>query len=75
MEPIVYGLKTRYVDCVDWERVNFHSRNPWHELIAPHASPEFALLDSSKQIIYRWFGRTAEDDFTVILDPLCEGKD
>ena len=55
------------------ERVNFHKWTSWHELIYPQASPEFALLDSSKEIIYRWFGVTEEEDFAALLDPLCGG--
>ena len=73
MEPIVYGLKKKYALCIKLERVNFHQWTDWHELIYPLASPEFALLDSSKQILYRWFGVVEEEDFAAVLDPLCSG--
>ena len=53
------------------ERVNFHDQTSLHELIDPLATPEFALLDSSKEIIYRWFGFTEEEEFAAVLDPLC----
>ena len=55
------------------ERVNFHAQTPWHDLLFPIGSPEFALLDSSKQILYRWFGYTDAEEFTKLLDPLCTG--
>ena len=55
------------------ERVNFHEHTPWHDLLFPLASPEFALLDSSKRIIYRWFGYTEESEFATVFDPLCGG--
>jgi len=71
MEPIVHGIQKRYRGCITLERVNFHAETPWHELIYPIGSPEFALLDSSKNIIYRWFGVTEADEFAEILDPLC----
>jgi len=73
MEPIVNGLKKKYKSCMTLERVNFHQWTPWHDLIYPLASPEFALLDSSKQIIYRWFGVTEEEEFSDVLNPLCSG--
>ena len=53
------------------ERVNLHQHTAWHELLFPSGSPEFALLDSEEQIIYRWIGFTEEEEFTVVLDPLC----
>ena len=71
MEPIVYGLKNKYASCMTLERVNFHQWTLWHELINPLATPEFALLDSSKQVLHRWFGFTEEDEFAALLDPLC----
>ncbi len=71
MQPIVNGLKTKYSSCMTLERVNFHERTSWHELLLPLASPEFALLDSSKQVIHRWFGVTDEEEFSALLDPLC----
>jgi hypothetical protein len=73
MAPIVHGLKTKYSSCMKIERVNFHHRTPWHELIFPVGSPEFALLDSDEQIIYLWLGFTEEEEFTAVLDPLCSG--
>jgi len=71
MQPIVNGLEKKYGSCMTLERVNFHERTSWHELLYPLASPEFALLDSSKQIIHRWSGVTEEEDFAVVLEPLC----
>ena len=71
MIPIVNGLKKKYAACMKLERVNFHERTSWHELISPLASPEFALLDSSKQILQRWLGVVEEEEFTAVLDPLC----
>jgi hypothetical protein len=51
--------------------VNFHKQSAWHELLFPIGSPEFALLTSSKEIIYRWFGVVEPEEFAEILDPLC----
>ena len=73
MVPIVHGLKKKYNSCMTVERVNFHARTSWHELILPAGSPEFALLDSAKQIIERWFGFTEQEEFAAVLDPLCSG--
>ena len=73
MQPIVHGLKDKYSSCMRVERATFHQHTPWHDLILPLASPEFALLDPSLKIIYRWFGVIDEEDFAVILDPLCSG--
>ena len=53
------------------ERVNYHEWTAWHELLFPLASPEFALLDSSKQVLYRWFGVVPKEEFSAVLDPLC----
>jgi len=71
MEPIVHGLEKKYSSCMSVKRVNFHARSDWHELLTPLASPEFALLDSSKQLIQRWFGVTEKEEFAAVLDPLC----
>jgi hypothetical protein len=71
MQPIVNGLKTKYASCMTLERVNFHQPTEWHELIYPLSTPEFALLDSSKQVLHRWFGVTEEEEFSALLDPLC----
>ena len=71
MDPIVHGIQKRYRGCIKLERVNFHTESPWHELLFPLGSPEFALLDSSKTIIQRWFGLTEEEEFSAVLDPLC----
>lgn len=73
MEPIVNGIKKKYSSCMKVERVNFHDQTPWHELLFPIGSPEFALLDSSQQILHRWFGYTDAKEFTDLLDPLCIG--
>jgi len=71
MVPIVNGIKKKYSSCMKLERVNFHDRTAWHELLSPVASPEFALLDSSKKVLYRWFGVISADEFSAVLDPLC----
>jgi hypothetical protein len=71
MEPIVHGLKDKYSSCMNLQRVNFHAHSTWHELLTPIGSPEFVLLDSSKEVIQRWFGVTEEEEFTAVLDPLC----
>jgi hypothetical protein len=54
-------------------RVNFHDHTSWHDFLFPFGSPEFALLDSSPKILYRWFGVTEEMEFAQILNPLCGG--
>ena len=71
MEPIVDGITKRYKGCMKLERVNYHSNTSWHELLFPIGSPEFDLLDASKNIIYRWAGYTETEEFTQIMDPLC----
>ena len=71
MDPIVDGIQKKYRGCIKLERVNYHKESPWHELLFPVGTPEFALLDSSKEVIYRWFGLTDAEEFEEILDPLC----
>ena len=71
MDPIVNGIKKKYNQCMKLERVNFHASTPWHELLAPIGSPEFALLDASKKVLYRWFGAIPTEEFSAVLDPLC----
>jgi hypothetical protein len=73
MDPIVRGLTKKYASCIKLERVNYHAQTEWHELIFPVASPEFTLLSSSKEIIYRWSGLTEAEEFSKILDPFCRG--
>jgi hypothetical protein len=73
MDPIVNGLKKRYKHCMKLERVNYHDWTTWHDLLFPLGSPEFALLDSAKQLIYRWFGVISVEEFSEVLDPLCFG--
>ena len=73
MEPIVRGLKKKYSSCMRLERVNYHEWTSWHDLLFPFGSPEFVLLDSSGQVLFRWFGLTTEEEFSVVLDPLCSG--
>ena len=53
------------------ERVNFNSKTRWHELIGPIGSPEFVLLDSSNQIIYRWIGLTEKEEFPQVMNSVC----
>lgn len=71
MEPIVYGLKKNYSSCMIMQRVNFHTSSEWKDLLSPIGTPEFVLLNSSKEIIYRWFGYTEAEEFASVLDPLC----
>lgn len=71
MEPIVYGLKDKYSSCMIMQRVYFHAESDWKELLSPIGTPEFVLLRASKEIIYRWFGITEEQEFASVLDPLC----
>jgi hypothetical protein len=71
MDPIVDGIQKKYRGCIKLERVNYHKESPWHEMLFPVGTPEFALLDSSKDVIYRWFGLTDAEEFAEILDPLC----
>lgn len=72
MVPIVNGLEKKYTSCMQFEQVNFHDRTPWHDLLSPMGSPEFVLLTASQDVIHRWFGFTAEDEFSAVLDPLCD---
>jgi hypothetical protein len=71
MQPIVDGLRSSYESCLQVERVNFHARSDWHELLFPIGSPEFVLLDSDHAEIHRWFGVTEAQEFTEVLDSLC----
>jgi hypothetical protein len=71
MEPIVHGLEDQYSSCMSMKRVNFHAKSAWRELLSPIGTPEFVLLDSSEEIIYRWFGVTEAEEFAAVLDPLC----
>jgi hypothetical protein len=71
MDPIVHGIKEKYSQCMQMEQVNYHQHTPWHDLIYPLAAPEFALLDSSNEVLHRWFGVTDEEEFSAVIDPLC----
>jgi hypothetical protein len=71
MEPIVHGLEDKYGSCMSMQRVNFHAKSMWRDLLSPIGTPEFVLLDSSEEIIHRWFGVTEADEFAAVLDPLC----
>ena len=73
MQPVVNGIKKQYRACLKVERVNFHAKTPWHELIVPIGSPEFALLDSSDNIMRRWIGFTEKEEFVEVLGALCGG--
>jgi len=73
MQPIVNGIKNEFKYCLQFERVNFHSETYWSILLSPIGTPEFALLDSSKNILYRWIGYTEKEEFDTILKPLCAG--
>lgn len=71
MEPIVHGLEDKYSSCMSMKRVNFHAASTWRELLSPIGTPEFVLLNSAEEIIYRWFGVTETEEFAAVLDPLC----
>jgi len=73
MDPIVNGIRKKYEGCMRVEHTNFHQWSDWHELIYPVGSPEFALLDSSLNLIHRWFGVVDYEEFEETLDPLCKG--
>ena len=73
MQPIVNGIKKEFKACLHLERVNFHTKTQWHNLLSPVGSPEFALLDSSGNIIHRWAGLTERDEFVEVMRPLCGG--
>jgi hypothetical protein len=73
MRPIVDGLEKQYRSCMQVERASFHTETHWSELIGPIGTPEFALLDASETILYRWVGFTEREEFTAVLDPLCKG--
>ena len=72
MDPIVHGLEKKYRGCIQLQRVNYHEWTPWHDLLYPVGSPEFVLLDGSKNILYRWFGVTDPNEFATVMDPLCK---
>ncbi|MBK9008408.1 MAG: hypothetical protein IPM31_15600 [Anaerolineae bacterium] len=72
MKPIVDGIKNQYNGCMKVERVNFHERTAWRDLLSPFATPEFVLLDSQNDILYRWFGTVEPKEFSAVLDPLCK---
>jgi len=61
-----------YGACLQRERVNYHKESEWHALIGPLAAPEFALVDASGEVLYRWLGVTEYDEFTAVLQPLCQ---
>jgi hypothetical protein len=69
----VNRLTKDYRNCLTLERVNFHTRTARSVQIAPIGSPEFALLDSSGKILYRWFGVAERSEFDEVLQPLCKG--
>ncbi len=71
MQPIVNGIKKEFKACLRLERVNLRSETQWHVLLSPIGTPEFALLDSSDQIIYRWIGFTEKEQFVEVMKPLC----
>jgi len=73
MIPIVNGIKKRYSRCMKMERASVRGSTQWNTLLAPIGAPEFVLLDSSKEVVYRWFGVVPTEEFSAILDPLCFG--
>ena len=72
MQPIVNGIKKEFNACLHLERVNLRSKTQWHVLLSPIGTPEFALLDSSGNIIHRWVGFTEKDEFVEVMKPLCD---
>jgi thioredoxin-related protein len=73
MDPIVHGVVEQYESCLTLVRVNFHTRTPLRDKLSPFSTPEFALLDPSGRILYRWLGYTERERFDAVLDPLCQG--
>ena len=73
MRSIVDGIKKEFKACVQVERVNFHSVTKWHELLSPMGTPDFALLDSTGNVIYRWIGFTEKEEFVDVIRPRCAG--
>ncbi len=73
MDPIVHGVVEQYKGCLTLVRVNFHARTSWGEKLSPLSTPEFALVDSSGRILYRWLGYTEPERFAEVLSPLCQG--
>ncbi len=71
MEPIVYELTQKYQSCLTLVRANFHTSGPWQTKISPLGSPEFALVDASGKILYRWSGFTEAAVFEDVLKPIC----
>lgn len=71
MQPIVNGIKKQFNACVQFEKTNFHAQSKWSILISPIGTPEFALLDSSKNILRRWIGFTEKSEFVDVMKPLC----
>ena len=72
MEPVVNRLVKEYGDCLQRERVNYHNESDWHALVGPLAAPEFALVDGSGAVLYRWLGVTEFEEFATVLRPLCQ---
>ena len=73
MQPIVDEVRKQYGTCLKFERVNLNAQTPWQVLLAPVGSPEFVLLDPSKNVIHRWFGITEKEELTGVMGPLCGG--
>jgi hypothetical protein len=71
MQPIVNGIKKEFKACAQFEKANFHTESKWSILISPIGTPEFTLLDSSMNILYRWVGFTEKNEFVEVMKPLC----
>jgi hypothetical protein len=71
MEPVVNRLLKDYRSCLQFEHVNYHSQSKWQGLVFPVGSPEFALVEASGKVRYRWFGVTEREEFDQVLKPLC----
>ncbi|MBI3161277.1 MAG: hypothetical protein HYZ23_02145 [Chloroflexi bacterium] len=73
MLPIVNGIKKEFQACLQVERVHISADTQWHDLIDPIGTPEFALVDSPGNVIYRWVGFTEREEFADVIHPLCGG--
>lgn len=71
MRPIVDGIEKQYRSCLKVDRVPYHTQSHWSDLIGPIGTPEFALLDPSENILYRWVGFTEKEEFTEVLTSFC----
>ena len=64
-------LVKQYGECLRYERANYHRETEWHAVVGPLAAPEFALVNASGTVLYRWSGVTEMDEFTMVLEKHC----